>query len=307
MRLIHAAIIARDNGPQEDAMLNQSARATTAMISGAIRSWSTAIASSQPVTTTDLLKIIGVATLLIDHYGLYFDPDQAWWRVCGRITAPIFFFLIGFARSRSVPWTWITFATALTGLEVWTSWQDGLQDASLNILFNFVLLRVAVLPLMERIMLQRWPALAAFVIGCVLLISLSDHLVEYGTAGWLWALLGLNLRLAQEDRSLRQRWICVGLALVAASAYVVRESIDQEFVATQTVALAGMIAGLTAGLLAFRRTALGVQPPRPIALLCGFCGRYSLEIYAITLFAMQFTGHALGTDDGSDSDDDDDD
>src|SRR5205814_4301921 len=135
-----------------------------------------------------------------------------------------------------------------------------------------VLLRVAVLPLMERIMLQRWPALAGFVIGRVLLISVSDHLMEYGTAGWLWALLGLNLRLAQADRTLRQRWICLGIALVAASAYVVRESIDQELVATQTVALAGIIAALTAGLLAFQRTALGVQPPGPITLLCRFCG-----------------------------------
>jgi hypothetical protein len=57
----------------------------------------------------------------------------------------------------------------------------------------------------------------------------------------------------------------------------------------------------------FRRTALSVQPPAPIALLFRFCGRYSLEIYAVTLFAMQFTGHVIGTDGADDDDDDDDD
>jgi hypothetical protein len=262
---------------------------------------------SRGVTTTDVLKVVGVAMLLIDHYGLFFDPDQTWWRVFGRIAAPIFFFLIGFARTRSVPWTWIAFGIALTALDVWTSWDEGLQDTGLNILLNFALLRVAVLPLMEWIMRKRPPALAVFVIGCVLLISLSDCFLEYGTSGWLWALLGLSVRIGQEGPSPGYRWIRVALALVAAGAYVVRESIDHELSAEQVVTLAGMIAGLTAGLLAFRRTVLRVQPPAPFALLFRFCGRYSLEIYAITLFAMQFLGHALGTDEGADSDDDGDD
>jgi peptidoglycan/LPS O-acetylase OafA/YrhL len=254
------------------------------------------------VTTTDLLKVIGVAAFLLDHYGLYFDPNQDWWRVFGRLAVPIFFFLIGFARSRSIPWSWVALGSALTALEVWTSWDDGLPGMSLNILFNFLILRLAVLPLMERVMLAqwRWLVLPILVIGFVLLISVSDRVVEYGTGGWLWALLGLSVRLAQEgqgqSRSSLQRWIPAALAVVAAVAFVVRESIDQEFATAQIVTLATMIAVLTAGFLVFRRTALSVQPPAPIALLFHFCGRYSLEIYAITLFAMQFTGHVIGTD-----------
>jgi peptidoglycan/LPS O-acetylase OafA/YrhL len=273
------------------------------------------IASSQPenaqssggerslaLTTTDLLKVIGVAAFLLDHYGLYFDPDQGWWRVFGRLAVPIFFFLIGFARSRQIPWTWIALGSVLTALEVWTSWDEGLKGMSLNILFNFLILRLAVLPLMERIMLAqwRWLALPILVIGCVLLIGVSDRVVEYGTGGWLWALLGLSLRLAQEGEghtpSSLRRWIPVALAVVAAVACVVRESIDHQFAIAQIVTLATMIAVLTPGLLVFRRAALSVQPPAPIAPFFRFCGRYSLEIYAVTLLAMQVTGHVIGTD-----------
>jgi peptidoglycan/LPS O-acetylase OafA/YrhL len=134
----------------------------------------------------------------------------------------------------------------------------------------------------------------------VLLIGASDRVVEYGTGGWLWALLGLSLRLAQESKGQSQssvaRWTPAALAAVAAVAFVIRESIDQDFVTAQIVALATMIAVLTPALLVFQRTALGVQPPAPVARLFRFCGQYSLEIYAVTLFAMQITGHVIGTD-----------
>ncbi len=63
---------------------------------------------ARPVTTTDLWKFFGVIFVLVDHYGFFFDNDQDWWRVFGRLAAPIFFFFIGFARTRRVPrcWPW---------------------------------------------------------------------------------------------------------------------------------------------------------------------------------------------------------
>src|SRR5688572_24086808 len=65
------------------------------------------------VTTTDLLKVIGVATFLVDHYGFFFHTDELWWRMFGRVASPIFFFLVGFARTREVPLTWLAFGLAL--------------------------------------------------------------------------------------------------------------------------------------------------------------------------------------------------
>jgi hypothetical protein len=252
-----------------------------------------------------VLKAVGVAVLLIDHYGLYFDPDQTWWRVFGRMAAPIFFFLIGFARTRSVPWTWIAFGAVLTALDVWTSWaDDGLRDLNLDILLHFAVLRFAVLPVVEQILLRR-PAAPFLVIGCGFLIPLSDRFLEYGTSGWLWAFLGLSHRLALENPCTGRRWMRLALALAAAGVYVFREAIDHELSAAQAITLCGLMAGLTAGLLAFRRTVLRVQLPASFAWLVRFCGRYSLEIYAITLFAMRLLGHVLDTDEATDSGDDD--
>jgi hypothetical protein len=266
---------------------------------------------TRAVTTTDVLKFVGVAAFLVDHYGLCFDPGQAWWRLVGRVAAPIFFFLIGFARARSVPWTWIAYGAALTALEGWTSRdEDRLRNVNVDILINFALLRLAVLPLAERVLRRRPPG-PWLVLGCVLLIPLSYRFLEYGPYGWLWALLGLSHRLALEEPSPGRRWARLVIALAAAGVYVALETSNrwfrvQEFSAAQAVLLAAMIAGLTAGLLAFRRTALRVRPPAPLAALFRLCGRYSLEIYAITLFAMQLLAYATDLDHGSDGGEDDD-
>jgi hypothetical protein len=267
---------------------------------------------TRPVTTTDLLKFVGVTAFLLDHYGLCFDPDQTWWRVLGRVAAPIFFFLIGFARTRSVAWTWIAYGAVLTAQEVWTSRDGGrLRDISVDILLNFAVLRLAVLPLVERILLRRAPS-PLLVIGCMLLVPLTHYFLEYGIYGWLWALLGLSHRLALENPTPVRRRIRLALALLAAGVYyVVEETADhgfgvQEFLTVKAATLAALIAGLTAGLLVFRRTVLRVQPPAPLAPLFRFCGRYSLEIYAITLFAMRLLAHAIDSDPGADGGEDED-
>jgi hypothetical protein len=82
------------------------------------------------VTTTDVLKCIGVASFLIDHTGVFFDPAEPWWRLFGRVAAPIFFFLVGFARSRRVPWTWLALGAALTVSQCCSSRKDGMIHKS---------------------------------------------------------------------------------------------------------------------------------------------------------------------------------
>ena len=57
--------------------------------------------------------------------------------------------------------------------------------------------------------------------------------------------------------------------------------------------LAGLIAALTLALTLFRRADLSWQPPEPLAAVLRFCGRYSLEIYAATLIAIQITAYAM--------------
>jgi hypothetical protein len=245
------------------------------------------------ITTTDLLKLSGLALVLIDHYGLFFDPDQTWWRVFGRPAAPIFFFLIGFARTGAIPASWLVLGAILTGLDIIS---DG-WDASLNILFSFALLRL-VLPHVERFIAQKRLALPLLALALAALAPLFGNVIEYGLSGWLWALLGLSARLALVGApgSALTRNI---VALICALFYLIGESLFWHLDFAKIITLALLIGALVAALLAFRRKDLAWTPPAPLAQALNWIGRRSLEIYAFSTIAMQVVSLVVG-DEGED-------
>ena len=79
------------------------------------------------LTSYDFLKAVAVLLMVIDHVGFYFYPDQQWFRVFGRLCVPIWFFLIGYARSRDLSlYLWggmilLVFAQPAGGDEPFTS------------------------------------------------------------------------------------------------------------------------------------------------------------------------------------------
>jgi hypothetical protein len=233
------------------------------------------------VTTTDVLKLVGIVFVFIDHHGYFFDPENMWWRLFGRVAAPIFFFLIGFARTRKVPWTWLAFGLVLTVVNAWKA--ESLWGPMVNILINFALLRALILPPVERHVMGRPLAVALLIAGCLPLIPITDGPLEYGAGGWLWAFLGLAHRIVLEDGTLQARWTRNGIATATAVAYIVREVHDYAFTGIQAAILVILVAGLCAVLIRFRREPLTWQPPFPLALPFELCGRYSLEIYGISV------------------------
>jgi TraX protein len=241
------------------------------------------------VTTIDLWKLAGILAFLVDHYGLFFYPDDNWWRLFGRIAAPIFFFLIGFAKSRTVPPSWLVLGGILTAADYLTS--EGLHDTTVNILINFALLRFA-LPMVEAHVMPRPTRLAALAIASAALIPWLDPILEYGGEGWLWALLGLGHRLLLERGGALAFWRRDALALAAAGAYVVREISDYGFDLFQGLLLAVVIGRLVSLMLEFRRAEIEGQLPRQIAEPLVFLGRRSLKIYAISLLIMQLLAYA---------------
>ena len=64
------------------------------------------------------------------------------------------------------------------------------------------------------------------------------------------------------------------------------EIVDYEFGLATGAALVLCVATLATALVQFRRSDLEHQPPEPAASALRFAGRYSLEIYALTLFAF---------------------
>lgn len=247
-----------------------------------------------PTTSTDVLKFAGLAFVLVDHAGLFFAPDQDWWRVVGRAAAPIFFFLIGFARASPPPITWLVLGAVLTALDLYVS--DGLDGVTLNILFNFALIRFA-MPFIEAKALPRPWAMAALALFCAAMIPLVAVILEYGAEGWLWALFGLAAREALA-KGTATRLRCARMqrnfiAVFCAAVYLFVETRDFEFERLQAVALIALIGALVVVLVAFRRTDAPFQPAAPVARALSWIGRHSLEIYAVSLFFMQLTGHLM--------------
>jgi hypothetical protein len=243
------------------------------------------------VTTTDLWKAGAIVLVLVDHYGLYFVAEPAPWRLVGRLAAPVFFFLIGYARTDRVPWSWIVLGAALTAERMLTEPAPG--DLFANILISFALLRAAILPAVREWVMPSPRGVAGLVLASTALIPWSKPLLEYGTEGWLFAFFGLGHRLAGESTNPRTTWARNTLALAAPTAWLISETANFGFGPGQAAILAVLLGALAAALARFRRQTLVRQPPEPMAAALRFAGRWTLEIYAVTLFGMHILAYAM--------------
>jgi len=245
---------------------------------------------SRSLTTTDLWKFVGLIFVFVDHYGLFFDEDQEWWRVIGRLAAPIFFFLIGFARTRTVPWIWLGLGTLLTLLDYLTS--DSLAEVRLNILFDFALIRLALPYIENNVAGHLWRVLVLAAV-CTATTPLTSLILEYGSDGWLWAVFGLVHRLWLSQKT-HTAWVIRNCtAASAATLYAAWEIIDFEFGLWPAVVTVLLVTALTLFLTDFRRTELNWTPPDGVAAGFAFCGQRSLEIYAVSLIVMQLLSFAI--------------
>ena len=246
------------------------------------------------VGTTDWWKLAGLALLLADHYGLFFDPDTDGWRVVGRVAAPIFFFLIGFARTRTVPWSWIALGLTLTAVDTWTT-GEGPGRITLNILINFAWLRLVRPSVAAHVLGRPWRVAAAALFATAMIAPVRGVL-EYGAEGWLWALLGATQARALETGAASDARTRDGVALLTALVYAYTEIVDYAFEREDALALVALVAGLAFLLARFTRADAAVQPPAALVPAIHWCGRHSLEIYAVSLLAMQVIGYAIGSD-----------
>jgi hypothetical protein len=264
----------------------------------ATRSTSTPLRNPHiPVDNTDWLKTAAIVLVFVDHFGHFFVRDDRWWSVFGRLAAPTFFFLIGYAQTRRVPLHWIWLGIILTLLN---SWNAGWTWVAPNILFSLAFIRLA-RPWVQ-ILLQRygWVAFVLLVSALVAALPIVVKIVDYGAEGWLWGLFGLCQRMYVDGRSAidadgagqssappapaTTAWLMRLLAcLVAALVYVWQEQAEYSFPAIQLAVFIAGVCVLSAGLYLFRRGTSRIQPPEAIAGVLRFIGRHTLEIYAIQL------------------------
>ena len=251
------------------------------------------------VDNTDWLKTAAIILVVVDHIGYFFIEDADWWSVFGRLAAPSFFFLLGYAQTRTVPLHWIWLGVILTMLD---SWNTGWTWVAPNILLSFALIRIA-RPSVQILMQHHgWAAFAILVSALFAVLPIAANIVDYGAEGWLWALFGLYQRMYVDGRSAidvddtaqsasppaQAMTENLGLmrllaCFVAALVYVWQEQREFLFSQIHFAAFILGIGGLSLSLRLFQRGPSRIQPPESIAGALRFIGRRTLEIYAIQL------------------------
>lgn len=148
---------------------------------------------TKDLTSYDLLKTLAVLLMLVDHVGHYFFEDQDFLRVLGRLCVPVWFFLIGYARSRDIgPRLWIGMIVLVGASAV-----SGMGIVPVNILGTMLIIRLAIDPVMEK---TRQSAQALWQISVILLLLSfpTSYLFEYGTLGIIMAMFGWLVRHQNE-------------------------------------------------------------------------------------------------------------
>jgi TraX protein len=244
------------------------------------------------VDNTDLLKAAAILLVAIDHFAIYFvvtQPLQDWLQVLGRLAAPVFFFLIGFATNRTVPISWLVLGCILM---VFDAWGDNWNWGAGSILFSFALFRF-MRPYIRKIVRESWIG-TIFLIASLIAASAISEISQYveplaldGAPGWLWALLGLCQREYVDSQDSTKwyfalfRWLILPITV---SVFWLRTAEHYtEFTTIQMGALAISFAILALVLVRFKRGPSRWQPRSMAALALRFVGHNTLEIYAAQL------------------------
>lgn len=237
------------------------------------------------LTSYDFLKFTALALMIVDHIGYYFDPDDLWIRAVGRLSAPIWLFLIGFARSRDFSARmWIGIAVLVV-----TNYIVGAGILPVTILATMLLCRAALDPLMDRLKLKP-EALYPICAVLFILTFLTFPVVEYGSEVMMTVMLGYMTRnrgaIPYDKSEFIQFAVLAGLAHAFFQAIIFFP-----FDVTQKIFVGITLTAVMLALTRFKAEeypALTSKMPHPVVWFFQLCGRRTLEIYVIHLVLFRF-------------------
>ncbi len=244
------------------------------------------------ITSYDLLKTFAIITMIIDHIGAYMMPEFIELRAIGRLSAPVWFFLIGYALNRKLELRlWIGAIILMIGHYLINE-----ETLPLNILFTFLLIRLTLNPLMKFLEIEFLRVLIFFIPLFVLSIFTMDY-IEYGVLGYYCAISGYLVR--HKDRlNMDNKQITI-LVLLAFIAYWMNQtllfgfnSMNSAFVLFSFFILATILSEFKSKTYPELTEKLGSM--KHVVFLTG---RRTLEIYVIHVLAFKaFGAFVLGLD-----------
>jgi peptidoglycan/LPS O-acetylase OafA/YrhL len=246
------------------------------------------------LTSYDFVKFAAIVLMIVDHIGHFYYPDEMWLRAIGRLSAPIWLFLIGYARTRDLSWHIWAGAGTLIAVDIIC----GQSPLPLSILGSMILYRLVLDPVMKGIKRNPqglYPMVAVFFIATIL----TSQLFEYGTEGFVLVMAGYICRNA--DAMNFDKGKTAIFLMVAAFVHYLSVIIFffPNFTLEQKLFTGVGLVALMLALGKFRAAeypALTSALPRLITWLVQFGGRWSLEIYvahlAVFHFIALYHGHA---------------
>ena len=228
--------------------------------------------------THDALKLVALLSMFADHLGAFVYPDIIWLRLVGRLAAPIFFFLIGYSRSYRIHADLVIGAAIMIGVA--TIHMHAL--AELNILVSFIFVRLFFLAAEKRRWLLAYPG----IVFCILIpfSMTSEHWIEYGTIGWMFALCGYMQKNAARY-SIPSRFVMMFLSFWFFALYHIAAMV---LLAPAAFALAEVLFACAISLWFYRPRPLNIPAKcRKAVPLLAWPARYSLWIYVVHLATLQ--------------------
>jgi hypothetical protein len=242
------------------------------------------------LTSYDFLKTFAIVTMIIDHIGYYFFPEVLVFRAIGRLSMPVWLFLIGFADSREIDARLLGGAAILVIANIVV----GMHILPLNILGTIIIVRLIRDAYASftfhsgETMLYSWLLLA-------LLLIPAYAVMDYGTLAIGFAMIGYMIR-RQEDMPMSSAARNAFMWAVAIGYFVFQVLIFNLNPFLAVVFGLGLYL-LMVTLRAFKRvkyTKRTAQWPAWRVQFFKLCGRQTLEIYVIHLLLFKILALVLG-------------
>ena len=241
------------------------------------------------LTSYDLLKTIAIILMIIDHVGHYFFPDVTWLRILGRLCVPIWFFLIGYARTRDIPFRIILGLGILLGANLIA----GEKFFPLSILLTLMIGRYYIDAWMGAVF-RGGEALAGLFFMLALLGAPTAIAFEYGTFGLLFTVFGAMCRYRQERPDLMPENHNKQFFFFTLASFLLFIGVQS---APMEVLTGWHFRGLVAGMAGVYFILNRFQPvelptitarlPKFVVNILQFTGRRTLEIYVAHLVAFK--------------------
>jgi hypothetical protein len=231
------------------------------------------------LTSYDVLKTVAVVLMIIDHVGHFFYPEEMWFRVFGRMCVPIWFFLIGYAKTKGVPLTYLLGGVVLA----FASWAFLGHLFPLNILLVLMLYRMIIHEVMMRA-LKDYEGFFGVGLILVILAYPSVYVLDYGTYALFFVMFGYIMR--HRDKIEIKPWVFwlyffgVGFGFAVMQAMLLPTITGLQF-----AVMAGGVMAVMWGLYIFKSVTYEKMNGAKIWALQLF-GRRTMEIYVLHFLAF---------------------